>query len=116
MPTLRQKRAAAILVEKGGSVSAAMREAGYSEETAKTPAKLTESDGFMQCLEEAGLTDEFIVKVHRKHLAKRDMIASRGLDMLYKLKGKYAPEKKQISGGLNLTSILEDVDGSKHGE
>ena len=45
-PTLKQKKAIAILGEKGGSISGAMREAGYSPMTAKNPDKLTNTPAF----------------------------------------------------------------------
>ena len=50
MSTLKQRTAAKILVESGGSIpiGEAMVQAGYSPETAKTPQKLTESDGFKE--------------------------------------------------------------------
>lgn len=52
--TNKQKAAAEILVGAGGSktISEAMREAGYSEETIDTPTKLTESKGWAQLREE----------------------------------------------------------------
>lgn len=43
---LRQKKAIQTLVEKGGSVGSAMREAGYSPKTALNPKKLTETQAF----------------------------------------------------------------------
>jgi phage terminase small subunit len=57
MPTTKQKKAVANLVENGGNVSKAMRDAGYSEATAKTPQKLTESDYVQALMKEVGLTD-----------------------------------------------------------
>ena len=61
-PTERQKKAVNEMVENGGIVSKAMRDAGYSKETAKTPKKLTESKGFKQVCKEAGLTEELITQ------------------------------------------------------
>jgi len=51
MPTIKQKKAVIALVENGGNVSNAMIRAGYSENTAHTPQKLTESDGFKEIAE-----------------------------------------------------------------
>src|SRR5688572_12824672 len=48
MPTLKQKKAVENLVEHGGSVGKAMRDAGYSPATAKTPQKLTEGPGYQE--------------------------------------------------------------------
>lgn len=48
MATLKQKKAIALLVENGGNVSRAMREAGYSPNTAKNPNKLTDSISYRE--------------------------------------------------------------------
>lgn len=45
-PSIKCKKAVANMVENGGNVSKAMRDAGYSEETAISPKKLTDSKGF----------------------------------------------------------------------
>lgn len=42
-PTARQSKALNILVADGGSVASAMKKAGYSPKTARTPAKLLKS-------------------------------------------------------------------------
>ncbi len=44
--TMKQKLAVVEVIKNGGNVGAAMRKVGYSSNTAKTPQKLTESDGF----------------------------------------------------------------------
>lgn len=48
MSTLRQKKAVKEIVENGGIVSKAMKDTGYSENTAKTPQKLTNSKGYKE--------------------------------------------------------------------
>lgn len=62
MATRRQRVAVDKLVENGGSVSAVMREVGYTPATAKTPKKLTESLGYKEILKEYGLTEGLITK------------------------------------------------------
>ena len=62
MATKRQLQAIDNLVENGGNVSKAMRDAGYSEMTAKTPQKLTESKAFNELMSEA-ITDAKLIKV-----------------------------------------------------
>lgn len=47
-PTAKQQRAIDNMVENGGNVSKAMRDAGYSAQTAKTPSKLTNSKVFKE--------------------------------------------------------------------
>lgn len=64
-PTLRQKKAIAILGAKGGSIASAMRQAGYSEKTVKNPDKLTKTpvfQSFLDELEKAGVTDAKIAE------------------------------------------------------
>jgi hypothetical protein len=67
-PTMRQRLVVGHLVENGGSLGKAMRAAGYSNAMANNPAKLTRSKGFMELLEEAGVTDERIAKVMNEGL------------------------------------------------
>lgn len=131
-PTARQKMAIKILVEEGGSVSGAMRKAGYSVETAKTPSKLTSTPAWKELMEKY-LPDLLLAQKHRELLTtniKRrrtdngavieesiDVAAlSRGLDMAYKLKGIYAAEKKEISGNLSLSALLGEVNKKDENE
>lgn len=60
--TSKQLRAIDNLVENGGNVSKAMRDAGYSAQTAKTPQKLTQSKAFQEVMA-AAITDEKLIKV-----------------------------------------------------
>ena len=62
MATLKQKRAVDRMVENGGIASQAMIDVGYSANTARTPSKLTESDGFKELYKEKGLTENLIVE------------------------------------------------------
>mgnify|MGYP001563744991 CR=1 FL=1 len=113
MATIKQKRAVAILAENGGSVSAAMREAGYSDISAATPKKLTESDGWQELMQKY-LPDKLLARKHKALLTipKKTRVIKQGeiiteteelhteaikagLDMAYKLKAKYAPEKHE---------------------
>lgn len=67
MPTLKQKRAIEKLVETRGSVSAAMREAGYSEKSAKNPSNLTNSKAWEEYMEKF-LSDADLAKKHHQLL------------------------------------------------
>lgn len=114
MATLRQKLAVAKLSENPRSVSAVMREVGYSHYTATRPQDLTNSIGFKELMEQNGLDDKFLQKKHkellsvpkktRRYKSGGDIVEeesldtyalSKGLDMAYKVKGHYAPEKVQ---------------------
>lgn len=104
MATLRQRKAFDKIVEtRGVSISAAMREAGYPDITAKNPKNLTESKGFKELMEEF-LPDSLLGMKHQELLMKTDkegeldvQAVKAGLDMAYKIKGSYAAEKKDIT-------------------
>lgn len=137
MATLKQKRAVKKLLENGGNVSKAMKEAGYSKATSKTPKKLTEGKGFQELMKEY-LPDALLAKVHQEGLAAtrlngvggmklnidkgeiQDMghsdletpdyaVRHKYLDTAYKLKGVYAPEKKEITGLLSLANLFDEA-------
>lgn len=67
MPTIKQRKAINKLVESGGSISGAMRLAGYSAKTAKTPKKLTESNAWNELMGNY-LNDEDLAKKHNELL------------------------------------------------
>jgi phage terminase small subunit len=68
MATPRQEKAAQLYIENGGkSASAAMRDAGYSEATAKNPNKLTSSPTWDDLMDKY-LPDKKLVDVHKKML------------------------------------------------
>ncbi len=78
MATQKQLKAAEKLVENGGNVSQAMVDAGYSEATAHTPGKLTNSQGFKSVVEElqhelgsVGVTPKRIARVIKQGLAAK---------------------------------------------
>jgi hypothetical protein len=63
--TTKQRKTMKALVENGGSVTMAMRTAGYSEATIKTPSKLTSSENWTDLLEEF-LPNEYIMDQHKR--------------------------------------------------
>jgi hypothetical protein len=107
MATTKQEIAVARMAENGGNVSAAMRDAGYSAVSSRTPKKLTSSKGYAKLLEKY-LPDALLLEKHheiimsprlKRTFMKGAMIEEteetdpsqvRALDMAYKLKGKYA--------------------------
>lgn len=106
MPTEKQKTAIKNVVENRGNISKAMRDAGYAEKTAKNPKNLTESRGWQELVQEY-LPDDLLVKVHKDGLENDDAnTRHRYLDTAYKLKGSYAPEKKN----LKITKLDEILD------
>lgn len=68
MPTERQKLAAERILENSGklnpkSTGEILLEVGYSPGMAKNPLHITKSKGFIQILEEAGVTDDRLSRV-----------------------------------------------------
>lgn len=124
MATMRQKKAIELVVENHGNISKSMREAGYPDITAKNPKNLTESKAWLELVDQ-GLPDDMLLEVHREGLQAMKRSGTGGmkigmgtdgevndfghteidepdyatrhkyLDTAYKLKGSYAPEKKQ---------------------
>ena len=102
MPTIKQKLAMQKIVENGGkSVSAAMREVGYSPATAENPDKLTESKGWKELLDHY-LPDDKLLKTHDEALKAQKWndftgerepdhtVRLKAVDMGYKVKGRLA--------------------------
>lgn len=106
MASLRQQAAFNELVANGGSIAAAMKKVLYSDKTARTPKKLTDSIGFQELLEKE-LPDDLLAKVHLEGLKattfysegigrgetqlveKTDFaVRHRYLESAYKIKGK----------------------------
>ena len=67
MSTIKQKQAVKALVGNGGNVTQAMLEAGYSPNTANTPQKLTNSDGWKELMGTL-LSDEDLIEKHKELL------------------------------------------------
>ena len=124
MPTIKQKMAFDKIIENHGNVSKTMKEVGYSKISAINPKNLTDSDGWKELMEEY-LPDSLLGEKHKelltvpkkvRHFIKGDLDSEyeeldsnaikSGLDMAYKLKGKYAPEKKIITGNFSLTDLF----------
>src|SRR3990167_7715086 len=60
-----------------------------------------------QAMEEQGITDDLLLKEHKKVIIQSKHLPSKNtaIDMAYKLKGSYAPDKKQVS---NLNININD--------
>lgn len=118
-PTEKQKRAFKELVENGSTKKEAMIKAGYSENTAKAPTKMTDSKGWENLMAEY-LPDDLLSKVHNEGLeATKGVFKNNNetkkvervdeepdfgvrhkyLDTAYKLKNKYPAVKQDITSG-----------------
>lgn len=111
--TYKQKLVAQKMVENGGNIGKAMIAAGYSPATAKTPQKLTNSNGWKELMEELApdknnlnklrqLIDAEDVVVVKRAKGRTTTIrkmnynaVAKGLDMVFKLKGQYAAAKPE---------------------
>lgn len=120
--TIKQRLVAKNLSENiGKPVGKAMREAGYAESTSKSPALLTKSKNW-PILVEKYLPDKLLARKHKQLLTvpkkirryvKGDLESeveeldtnaiSKGLDMVYKVRGKYPTEKD--SGDTNVAVV-----------
>ena len=107
MTTFKQKKVLEKIMENRGNVSKSMREAGYSQATAKNPKNLTSSKGWKELIEEF-LPDEELLESHREFLGKKEFVTVKdstgtsveyldqphpdvlkALDLAYKLKSRY---------------------------
>lgn len=124
------------LVENGGNVSAAMREAKYKVTTARTPSKLTKSKAFPELLEKY-LPDEKLLETHSEVLDAMKVVSAvktsrdagadsndfievpdiptrlRGVELGYKIKGKLntggqTVQIGQIGGQMKVEFVADD--------
>ncbi len=129
MATMKQIKAFKEVVN-GSTISSAMRKAGYSVESSKRTNKVTETDGWKELMEKH-LPDKLLAKKHLELLNKKETIRTwdkeehktiiektdeidsnsvvKGLDMAYKLKGRYVKEEEGISNQLIQISISNEI-------
>ncbi len=105
MATKRQKNALNKMVENGGNVSKAMRDAGYSKETAKSPSKLLDSKGFMELMDELGLTDDLIVNALVDDIKMKPQNRTAELQLAVKMRGRLI-EKADITSNGNELGVI----------
>ena len=125
MATIKHKTAFREVL-KGTTLTKAMKIANYAPSTVKTTGKLTRTKGWKELIEKE-LPDGLLAERHRELLNKREVnlirkkgdtgeeifevlnqpetqATSKALDMAYKIKGSYAPEKHDIRKiNLNIT-------------
>lgn len=136
MATHKQKEAAKLIMENHGNVFKTMLEVGYDPTTAKNPKNLTKSKGWKELMGEQ-IPDGLLVEKHRELLTVPKIIRTRkigddfeeteeatdvqalkaGLDMAYKLKGFYAPEKhtvdvKDVTPTPKLKKLADDLNAN----
>ena len=88
MATDKQKNALNKMVENGGNVSQAMRDVGYSENTAKTPQKLTTSLCFLELCDEKGLTYDLLINSLVEDIKGKKGNRKAEIELGFKIKGR----------------------------
>lgn len=105
--TDRQKKALDNLVKNGGNVSKAMRDAGYSVNTAKTPKKLTESAAFAELLD-AYLPDDMLLRALSDDIEKKEGNRKAELELGFKLKGKMTEKVDVTTQGESINTLTKE--------
>lgn len=90
----RKEKAIKILVENNGkSVSAAMREAGYSDNYAKNPQSLTKTEAWEKLMEQH-FPDSKLARRHEELIdSQNELVAKQAVELAYKLKNKITDHK-----------------------
>lgn len=130
-PTIRQKKLAKEISENLGTpMGKAMRKVGYSKEYSESPKQLTSTKSWQDLMEEY-IPDTLLAEKHQALLNKKEQIVVRngntsevvmtdeidtqavkaGVDMGYKLKGRFAPEQHE-----HIVKSIEIVKYNKKGK
>jgi len=117
MGTIKQKKAAEEIAKsmKGKESKTAgeiLEKVGYSEAIAKNPKMVLESEGFLEEFEKLIPNSKLTLKHNQLLEDEKSEIQIKALDMAYKVKGNYAPEKS-ISANLNLDVEVKQSQESK---
>jgi hypothetical protein len=110
MTTIKQELALEKMVENGGNISQAMRDAGYSSNTAKTPQKLTESVGFIELCEEKGLTDDLLVNALVEDIKEKKGNRRAELELAFKIRGRLSNKQEMQGQRLPIPILVEFLD------
>lgn len=105
MATQKQKKIAKLLIENttldkplnGGEM---LEKVGYSEHLAKQPGRVLESEGVLEALHDYGFNEDNAKTVVSEILLNGDNEPNSRLkaaDMVFKVTGSYAPEKKDLN-------------------
>ena len=117
MATLRQKALARAIINavKNGDVlkaGALLETAGYSKATARaTSGRTIAQKGVQDELQVAGFDVASAMNVVQDVMHDKKTpgaVKIMAADKVFKVKGAYAPEKKEISGTLSLSTLLGD--------
>lgn len=107
---MKQKKALDNYVENHGNASKAMRDAGYSDASAKNPKNLTESKGFKQLAAEK-LSDDFLIDALNADIASKEGNRKPELELAFKIRGKLV-EKREIKASIEVSKEHEEEAGN----
>ena len=100
--TTKQKRAVELLANSSMSMGKIMIEAGYKPNTAHCPVKLTESKGFIELCEQAGLTREMVLKALADDIKDKPRDRSKEIGQACKVLGLYKADNEQKIQPINI--------------
>ena len=111
MATTRQKLAVSKLVENGGNITKALKQADYSPNTIKTPSKVTKSKGFRELMEKMGISDEKLAKRLDEGLdaTKAVVMGVKSEDSFVDIQPDFAIRHKYIETALKLKGHVENT-------
>lgn len=120
MPTEKQNKIADNIIsnlkkKKPQNAGKLLENVGYSKNSAKSPKRVIKSKGVKVALKEKGFDENAAKKVVGKILTgktSKDESKLKAADMIFKVKGTYAPEKR-VSANLNLNAEIKDSPESK---
>lgn len=107
-PSAKQFNAMKNLVVNGGNVAKAMRDAGYSAQTAKSPAKLTKSEGFRALCDELKFDNRFVISALKDDVMNKPGHRIGELTLASRILGLVQPPQVKTTVNVLNTTISED--------
>ena len=95
MPTIKQKLAYKEITENHRSISSAMRQVGYSSNTAVKPQNLTESKGWKELCDDLGLTDELLTTALVDDIKAKPQNRKAELELGFKVRGRVTDKEEK---------------------
>lgn len=110
--TLKQQKAAALIIENHGNISKSMRQAGYTAATAKNPKNLTQSPGFKELLASYGpdlkkafKTTDDLMEANNENDYPNWNARAKGVELTFKAHG--VGDDAQVRIGDNITVNIQ---------
>lgn len=104
-PTIKQRKAMALVMENGGNITQAMRDAGYSETTVNNPSNLTRAKTWQELME-AYLPDDMLLRALSDDIEKKIGNRTAELTLAVKMKGRLTEKTDVTSGGEAIQPVL----------